>query len=200
MEGFIRGGQGELDMRQPGVLPVDLRGYSTKAQREAWAAKEEARNPSVIIRRDWESDEEFEARKKGRKLIPRTDASEGMDPEMALKELRRTIANINGLDPHHPQYDKLWKNWTSAANRYEEMLHLPVTQFQKGAEPVRGDSEIPKELQDRLNAYAKLTPKKRREFVSNEEDGALLRLVHDTEPIPEIQQLALERMTAQGVL
>jgi hypothetical protein len=197
-EGFIRGGAGEVNLAD--ILPAQLRAFSTKAQKEAFATQYEEKNPHVIVRREWDTAEEYEERKAGRSVVVRPAQTQGMDPERARKELRRAYANIQGLDPDHPEYDKLWANWTREANDYERMCEMPLTKFTKGVAPRRNDEPIDAKLQEKVNKYASLPERKRRDVLTDTKDAALLRVVRDIEPLPDLQMIAVERMAALGAL
>jgi hypothetical protein len=196
MEAFIRGGAGEIDVNQ---LPaIRGRGFVTKADKEAAAAAYEEKNPNVVVRRDWEQEAEHEARRSARKVASKPAVSEGMDPEMARRELKRVYLQIGGLEPSHPQYDKLWRNLTDAAHRYEDICEIPRTPFTKGVQPRKADDPVDPELQDKLNKYSRLKAVDKRTVIERAKDTNLLKLIRDNEPARDLQDMAVARLLALG--
>lgn len=221
---FVRGGAGEV--RLADILPPNLRSASTKATKEAFAATYEEKNPNVVVVRDWEEVTDstiaqyralgrdsqaeqalrdraaLEERRARRQTSLKVPPTLGMDPDRAAKELRRVYANIQGLDPNHPEYERLWGNWTREANELERICGAPRTKFTKGVAPQRNDDEIPKELQDKLNKYVKLAPAARREIVSSTKHADMLRAIIalGIEPDKSIQDIIPEQLFRLGAL
>jgi hypothetical protein len=197
-EGFIRGGAGDVDMLA--ILPPSLRGFSTRAQQEAAAEAYESKHPNVIVRRPWEDEKLHAERRKGRKINARPQPTIGMDPDRAARELRRVYANLEGLSVEHPEYDKLWGNWTREANQLEDICGLDRTTFQKGARAKRNDDPIPAALQEKLNEYVALKDKLRIAALKDEEDVRFLRLAKENEPLSKIQELIITKLAQLGAL
>ncbi len=198
MDGFIRGGAGEVKLAD--ILPAQLRGFSTLADKEAFASSYEAKHPNVVVRRDWEDDEAFETRRGTRKLFAKPAREMGMDPERAQKELRRVYANIQGLDPKHPKYDQLFANFTSTAHQLEDVCAIPRTKFVRGAAPRKNDAPISPVLQEKIDKYMTLSERDRKKVVEQTKDSDLCSMIRDFEPLPELQMLAVERLVQLGVL
>ena len=140
-------------------------------------------------------------RKKLRDMIaPKPTPTMGMDPERAGKELRRQRVNLAGLDPKHPQYDKLFRNGVDIVHELEDICGIERTKYVKGMTAAKVETEVPPALQEKLNKYGQLPDAKRKAIVEKLEDAALLTLIRDSEPIAEIQELAVTRLAMAGAL
>jgi hypothetical protein len=191
---------GSSEVRVNDILDRN-KAFWTLADKEACAQAYERKHPGTVVVRDWETAEETERRRAGRNPLTTPSAPTlGMDPERAAKELKRVYANIAGLDRNHADFDRLWRNYTDFAHQLEDICSIERTKFSKTAEPRKSDEPIPKELQDKLNAYVLLPVPRRRKNLEMLENATLLRLFRDNEPIAELQEIAITRLAQIGAL
>lgn len=201
MEGFIQGGVG--DVRLIDVLDPQLRGFSTLKQRQDFADKYEREHPGAVVRRDWETPAEHEARKAKRQIANVPQPTQGMDPERAAKELRRMYQYIAGLTPDHPEYDRLFDNAAREIGHLEENVGIPAdkrTQFTKGKIAEKKTDEVSAETLGKYEKWQKLSRAKQIASIEQTEDQAFLGHIHHTVTDVEIRGAAFERLAGLGAL
>jgi hypothetical protein len=193
MEGFIRGGHGEVPLVN--ILGAQLSGFSTRAMQEAAAVKYEAEHAGAIVRRPWESDAEHAARREKRQIAQVAQPTSGMDPARAEKELGRLNAQLAGLTPDHPEYKKLFTNLVREINAREFDCGLPQTAFALGEKVERPTEVVSPEAQAKLEKYGAQTRANKTKSIAATSDVEFLKLIRDTEQDTDLVLAATLRIT-----
>ena len=201
-QGFIRADRNEVNLLD--ILPTKMKVFSSRAEQESYAKAHEAKF-GVLVRRPWEKDEEFTARKEGFAFKSQKRSPEiGMAPDRARRELRNAQTEYDGIEDIAEDSMRLRKvALVKYMNQLEKVLGLPVTEFKKLPEGakliVTKSDEVPEATQKILSKYlGEPNPKSRIAAIHAITDLRLLQLIRDSEPQPEIADEAVKRLVVLG--
>lgn len=214
---LIRGGAGS-EVKLHDILPSHLQNVSKRAQTEPIAREYEAKNPGCVVVCDWEvisdldingdpahgippmppqeraralADRAFlaqrrEAAKKVQGIAP---PLRGGDPERMGEQLARLRNDLAHLETTHPQYERVFTDWTRQINLIEADLGLTLTEFKIGHKaPIEGLSdEQRKTLKAEVTKYGAMKPKEREKAIAAVTDPILTQFMLDSETDPTLR-------------
>lgn len=191
--GFTSGTSAYREVELMDVLPPELRGFSSQAQQEAFAAKYEQAT-GVLVRYPWENETQREARRNGFKatVVPEL----GGDPVRLQRSLDRTLIEIQNLTRDNPKYDEIMKSLVERANKFERKLGLKETVVAGvNSVPVKEpEPEPPPEALAKFEAFSALSKRKKVESAQATKDVEFLKLIRDRESEPEAVEAATLRL------
>jgi hypothetical protein len=192
-DAFIQSGSGEVSIAQ--VLALKAKAFWTVDEKKVEADLYESAHPGVTVRRDWESAAELAARVKKRDAMPQPTApTQGMDPSRAAPELLRQQRFLQTLSVDHPKYKDLFTAAVEQIHLLEDNLNLKRTEYKLGSVPKKEKESADPEALAKLAEYFKRNLDTRRRSIEATKDSGYLALIRDTETMPELQALAVQRI------
>jgi len=193
-EAFVQGGSGVVPLSVV-IAKSPAKAFWTLADKKIAADLYEDKNPGVTVRRDWESEAQHAARAKARETVAVVEPTQGMDPERAKPELLRMQRALQSLSVTHPQYDQLFDAWVAQIHALEDICGLKRTEYKKGqAVKAAAEEDVDPKLTAKLAEYFKRNVETRKASIAKTVDLAFLALIRDTEALPDLQMLAVQRI------
>lgn len=226
---LVRGGVGS-EIKLHDILPPHLQNVSKRAQTEPVAREYEKNNPGSVVVCDWETISDLDIEGDPAQGIPpmpqherqraladrehlahrRAAAKEvratppplrGGDPDRMRTQLDRLRNDLAHLETTHPQYERVFFDWTQQINLIEKDLGLPITEYKIGFKaPLEA---LTKEQRDRLKAdvtkYTAANPKAREKAIATVSDPLLLQFMLDAETDPTLREQIVGRMAQAAV-
>jgi hypothetical protein len=207
------GAGSEISLRDViAAVAPHLTGFCPRSKAEPIARKWEADNPGSVVVCDWEviPDEDINgnpvqgiqpmsAAEKQRALADRAFLAQrreaakavkgiappvrGGDPQRMAEQLARLRNDMAHLETTHPQYERVFTDWTNQIHQIEDALGQPRTAYKIGYKaPLEG---LTKEQRDALKSevarYGALKPKQREAAIAAATDPTLTQFMLDSE-------------------
>lgn len=192
-DAFTQGGVGDVPIAA--VLKATGKAFFTLDEKKVYADLWESKNPGVTVRRDWETPGEHAARVKEREAVAVPAAPlQGMDPVRARPELDREYRFMEGLTVEHPDYEKLFFAHVAQVHALEDICGIQQTPYEIGSVPKKAKEKADPILTAKLAEYFKRNIDTRRKSIEKTVDVGFLALIRDTENLPDLQRLAVQRI------
>lgn len=189
-----------------------LTGFCPRSKSEPIAREYEAQNPGSVVVCDWEviSDLDIDGdlaqgilpmppQERNRALADRAFLGmrraaakkvqgippplRGGDPERMGEQLARLRNDLAHLETTHPQYERMFLDWTRQINLIEKDLSLPITEFKIGYKnPIEGlTDDRRRALKAEVAKYGAMKPKEREKAIAEASDPLLTQFMLDAE-------------------